>query len=166
MKKASTTLLILASLLLAGQAAARPQQGEPQTKARLRENINTLILVRLTQALDLTEDQTARLFPKLTRIDKEKAELQRRLGAEVRDLRAAVQDPATKEADLLSAVARIRGIRSDIRGLEERFDAVLDENLTPVQKAKYVVFAVDFYRGLGETINRAREMRGKIQRKP
>ena len=63
------------------------RRGDPQARTRLRENISDLYLLRLTRALDLTEEQTAKLYPFLTRVEKEKAELQRRMGPDLRDLR-------------------------------------------------------------------------------
>jgi len=161
---------LAASVLLAGTlalAGGRPQ-ATPQGRARLRQNISTLMLVRMTQALDLTQEQAADLFPVLTRIEKDKADLQRRLGMDVRKLRAALQNGETKESSLLDLVARVGETRRAIRQKDEEFDAALDTSLTPVQKAKYVIFTVDFYRGLGETAARARaRMAGrKVERRP
>ena len=45
-----------------------------QNNRRIRDNIRTLLLLRMTQALDLTEEQTAKIFPKISRIEKEKKE--------------------------------------------------------------------------------------------
>lgn len=167
MSKAKTAALAAALFLITGTwAAAWPAQAGPQARARLRENIDTLMLVRMTQALELTQDQAAKLYPALTKIEKEKAALQASLGADVRELRALLDKPGVKEGDLVDRVKRIRDTRMDIKRKDEDFEAVLDSQLTPLQKAKYVIFTVDFYRGLGEAITRAREVRGKIQRKP
>jgi Spy/CpxP family protein refolding chaperone len=152
-------IFILAFVLLAAAAAAGPVQGAPQARAKLRDNINTLRLLRMTEALELTEAQTAKLFPALTRIDKERAELQDRIGADLRELRAAVGRSPVREADILAIVQRIREMRGSIRQKDEEFDAVLDESLTPVQKGKYVIFLVDFARGLGEKLKEARQGR-------
>ena len=156
----------LACLLLGRLGMAQDASNQGQTRERLRANINTLMLVRMTQALDLSEEQAAKLYPALTRIEKDKAELQRRLGKDVQDLRAAAQKPGIRDADLLDMVRRIRESRLAIRQRDDEFEAILDQGLTPLQKAKYVIFTVDFYRGMGEKVLRAREMRGKITRKP
>jgi len=161
MKADRIVVFVLAVLFLGAWAEARPSQADPQARARLRENINTLMLLRMTEALSLTEEQTAKLFPPLTRIEKEKADLQRRMGIEVRGLRAALQSEPVREPDVLSAVKRIRELRQSLREKDEEFDAVVEANLTPVQKGKYVIFLVDFARGLGEKLNRARQIRGK-----
>lgn len=158
--------LAIACLMAASAAWARAPQGDPGVRARLRENINTLMLVRLTQALELTEDQASRIYPVLTRIEKDKADLQARLAEEIRDLRQALRSAGGADKDLLERVMRIRDIRRAVREKDDEFEEVMDRNLTPIQKAKYTVFMVDFYRALGDRAVRAREARGKILRTP
>jgi Spy/CpxP family protein refolding chaperone len=151
-------IVILAAAVLLG-AASGPLAAQPQTRARLRDNINTLRLLRMTQVLELTEEQTAKLFPALTRIDREKSELQNRVGAAVRDLRAALERTPVREADVLALVQQVRDLRESVRRKDAEFEAVLDEQLTPVQKGRYIIFLVDFARGLGEKLNEARQAR-------
>jgi Spy/CpxP family protein refolding chaperone len=140
--------------------------GDPGARTRLRENINTLMLVRMTQDLDLTEDQASKIYPVLTRIEKEKAGLQARLAEEIRDLRQALRAGGAADRDLVERVGRVRDIRRAVREKDDEFERVMDRNLTPVQKARYTVFMVDFYRALGDRAVRAREVRGKIARTP
>jgi Spy/CpxP family protein refolding chaperone len=161
MKASRIVAFILAGLVIGARGQAQPAQADPQARARLRENINTLMLLRMTEALDLSEEQTAKLFPPLTRIEKEKADLQRRMATEVRTLREALQSEPVREPDVLASVNRVRELRRAVREKDEEFEAVVEANLTPVQKGKYVIFLVDFARGLGERLNRARQVRGK-----
>jgi CRISPR/Cas system CSM-associated protein Csm2 small subunit len=153
--------LLLGGLMLGTWAQAGPLQGGGQARARLRENINTLRLLRMTEVLELTEDQTAKLFPALTRIEKEKAEFQRLLGAEILRLRVAIAKSTASDDEILGLVGRVREIGRSIKEKDEEFDAVLDRSLTPVQKGKYVIFQIDFARGLREKLDRARQIRGK-----
>ena len=152
-------IILFAAAVLMGAAAAGPLQGQPQNRARLRDNINTLRLLRMTEALELSEAQTAKLFPVLTRIDKEKSELQNRMGAAIRNLREALDRTPPREPDVLALVERVRDLRESVRQKDAEFEAALDESLTPVQKGKYLVFLVDFARGLGEKLNQARQGR-------
>jgi Spy/CpxP family protein refolding chaperone len=166
MKTCRIIASFLACLILGTWAMAGPPQGNPQARARARANISTLKLLRMTEVLELTEDQTAKLFPALTRIEKEKAELQRRMGTEILELRAALGKDQVRDTDVLARVKTIRDIRASIKQQDDEFDAVLDANLTPVQKGKYLIFLVDFARGLGEKLNQARQIRGKISQNP
>jgi len=43
----------------------------------VRQNLSTLRLLRLTEALELTEVQTAKIFPFLTRVEKDKLSIQK-----------------------------------------------------------------------------------------
>ena len=166
MKTSRIVVPVLSVVILGTWVLAAPRQGNPQARARVRANINTLKLLRMTEVLELTEDQTVKLFPALTKIDKEKAEFQRRMGVEIFDLRAALQKEHVQDADVLARVRRIRDIRDSVKRKDDEFDAVLDANLTPVQKGKYLIFLVDFARGLGEKLNQARQGRGNISQKP
>lgn len=157
-----TKRFFVASLILTlglGAAwSAQPQN--PQARARLRERISDLYLIRLTSALDLTEDQTAKLYPVLTRVEKEKLALQRDMGNDLRDLRAELAKTQPGEKEVADLTDRIRRARRAIREKDEAVEAALDQALTPLQKAKYLVFTVDFLRNVGENLGRARREAG------
>lgn len=165
-KKALVAALILA--ISFGPALAAPGRGQAggQARNRLRERISDLYLLRLTRALDLTEEQTARLYPLLTRSEKDKAELQRRMGEDLRDLRAELARVVPREETLLLLTDRITQDRAETRRIEAEVDAALERALTPLQKARYVVFTVDFLRGVGEDLGRARGRLVPLKRTP
>ena len=93
--------LAAALALGAWSASWGGQAGDPQTRPRLRERISDLYLLRLTRALDLTEEQTAKLYPLLTRAEKEKAALQRKMSLDLRGLRAELDKAQPREGTLL-----------------------------------------------------------------
>ncbi len=159
---AAALLLVLGPLAMAQGSG----QGDPQMRMRLRENISTLYLLRLTRALELSEDQTSRLFPVLTRIEREKAEMQRRMNVDLLALREVLAGPGRDDGRLLEIVARIRGERRSIREKDDETEAVLEEVLSPVQKAKYLLFTVEFYRTLGHQLERARQLKPGLKRRP
>lgn len=148
------------SFALGGQAADNPP------RAGLRERISDLYLLRLTRALDLTEEQTARIYPLLTRAEKDKAALQREMGLGLRDLRAELAKTPPGEESLLGLVDKIRGARRAIRQKDEEVEAALDGILSPVQRARYLVFTVEFLRNMGENLGRARGARAPLKRTP
>ncbi len=162
-KFAAAVLLAALSPLAAAQGSG--PQADAQTRMGLRENISTLYLLRLTQALELSEDQTSRLFPVLTRIEREKAESQRRMNADLLALREALARPAEDEGRLLELVLRIREERRAIRQKDEETEAALEKVLSPVQKARYLIFTVEFYRALGHQLERARQLKPGVKRR-
>jgi Spy/CpxP family protein refolding chaperone len=167
MKKYGLIGILIAGLSLGSLAAAQEvSQGEPQARTRLRERIGDLYILRLTRALELTEGQTAKIYPLLVRAEKDKAGLQRQLGLDMRELRAELARPRAGEGRLLELVAGIRTRRQAIRELDDEVEAVLDGLLTPLQKARYLVFTVEFLRSVGENLDRARGLRAPDKRNP
>ncbi|MCX6568748.1 MAG: hypothetical protein NT147_06840 [Candidatus Aminicenantes bacterium] len=167
MKKRAPAAAFVLVLALGTLAPAQGSlQGDPQARMRIRENISNLYLLRLTRALDLSEEQTAKLYPLLTRVEKEKTGIQRRMGQDLRDLRAELAGSEAGEQRVLELVARIREARSTIRRKDDEVEDVLDGVLTPIQKARYLIFTVDFLRSIGENLERARGLRGPIKRTP
>lgn len=167
-KRAFVAVLILAQGLGLGAALAAPGQGQAavQPRTRLRERIGDLYLLRLTRALELTEDQTAKLYPLLTRTERDKAELQRRLNLDMRDLRAELAKARPREETLALLTGRVREAREGTRRIEAEVEAVLDRVLTPFQKARYLVFTADFLRSVGENLERVRGPRSPLKRNP
>lgn len=156
---ARSILTVFAAILVAVPVLAQNQPIPP--RQRLQRNLSALRLVRLTQALDLTEDQTAKVYPALNRIEKAKQDIQKDLSENILALRSMCQDPEAKEGDLEAALLRIRGDRGRIKDLDAEADAALEAVLTVRQKARYEIFQIDFLRGLGETMNQARQRMGR-----
>jgi hypothetical protein len=124
MKKYAPAAAVFVLVLALGTLAPAQGtlQGDPQARMRIRENISNLYLLRLTRALELTEEQTARVYPLLTRVEKDKAVIQRRMGQDLRDLRAELAKPGAGEQPVLGLVARIREARSDLRRKDDEVE--------------------------------------------
>jgi hypothetical protein len=141
----------------AGVAQNQPGRRGPD-RERLRENMTNLRLLRMTEALELTEEQTAKIYPFAARIEKEKAEILRGLSAGMTDLRRIIGESGPDDEDL---AARVEAIRKSRRSLQEKdleFERFLQENLSGIQVARYVVFQADFNQAMGERLNRARAL--------
>jgi Spy/CpxP family protein refolding chaperone len=167
MNKCAPAAIFVLALALGSLAPLQGSlQGDPQARMRIRENISNLYLLRLTRALDLTEEQTAKLYPLLTRVEKEKAGIQRRMGKDLQDLRAELAKTGAGEQRLLELVDRVRDARLAIRQKDDEVEGVLDGVLTPVQRARYLVFTVDFLRSIGQNLEKARGLKAPIKRTP
>ena len=121
------------------------------------DNISTLYLLRMVQVLDLTEEQTAKIFPMVTRVEKEKREMNRTIGLLLRELRALVRQRDATEEELSRIMGEVRDLRTQVKKREEELQEFMDENLTIHQQAKYLIFIQDFLRELREKLNKARE---------
>lgn len=166
MRKQALAVVLMLNFGLGAAFASGGSQDEPQGRARLRERIGDLYLLRLTRALDLTEDQAARVYPLLIRAEKDKAALQRRLNIGMSDLRAELAKARPKDEALALLTRGVREAREGIRRVDAEMEAALDGVLTPVQKARYLVFTADFLRSVGENLERVRGLRPPLKRNP
>ncbi len=163
MKRKPVLWIALGVFLISGVAASQNPPGRGwANRDRLRENLNHLRLLRMTEALDLTEGQTAKIYPEANRIEKEKAEIVRELGDEMAELRRLVTEPKPKEGDLAARVEAVKKLRRELQDKDLEFEKFLQSNLTELQVAKYVIFQAEFNRAMGDRLNRARAaMRGR-----
>ena len=121
------------------------------------DNINTLYLLRMVQVLDLTEEQTAKIFPMVNRVEKNKREMNRTIGLLMRELRAVLRQKDAKEEELSRIMGELRDLRTQVKNREEELQEFMEKNLTIHQQAKYLIFIQDFLRDLREKLNKARE---------
>jgi Spy/CpxP family protein refolding chaperone len=155
------TAILGGLLILGGSVLVSAQTNEFQRRQRVRENLVTLRLLRLTQALDLTEEQTAKVYPAINRIEKEKLDIQRKISADINDLRLLINGQAPNETEVDAKNKRIKEARELIRVKDIELDEFLEKNLTTIQKAKYLLFQIEFYRVLNDSLDRVRLMRNK-----
>ncbi len=162
MKKSMTKMAVAGTVMAACFLAVSASAQGPANRQRLRENVNTLRLLRMTQALNLTEEQAARIFPLANRLEREKQEINARIGLEMKGLGDLLKAENPKDEELLVRCAAIRDLRKQVRNKDEEFESFLEGEITPGQRARYLLFTVEFYRGMGEQLDRARALYNRI----
>lgn len=155
--KTRKALLVVLSLGFFGCLMSAQTTGQ-EPLGRARENIHRLRLLRMTEALDLTEQQTAAIYPAASRAEKEKTEILRQLNRGMRDLREGLRGDNPDEAAISDMVKGLKELRAGLLAKDKEFEDFLDTQLTPLQKAKYLIFSVEFNTGLGQQLNRARAL--------
>jgi Spy/CpxP family protein refolding chaperone len=161
MKLKKIAFLFLSMMFFGRLTFVSAQPNGWQNRQKVRENLITLRLLRLTQALDLTEEQAARIYPVINRIEKDKSEIQKQMSVDIADLRLLVNEPAPREADIDAKNRKIKAARESIRVKDVELDEFLEKNLTTVQKARYLLFQIEFFRVLNDSLDRMRMMRNK-----
>ena len=131
----------------------------------VRNNINMLRLVRMVQALNLTEDQVASIMPAMNKNETEKQALQRDLQLHMRDLRLLLGRETPQDQKLEELLRSIKTLKDSLQVKEVEFEKFLEDNLTLIQQANYIIFSQDFYRGLQEQLNNARRTQQHLQQK-
>jgi Spy/CpxP family protein refolding chaperone len=147
---------LITIFLLVSFSEVYAQGHAPRGNKNVRENMFVLRTLRMTQALDLTEAQTAVIFPELNRAEKEKARLQADLAREIMELRQLINNKKVEDREFEDRVAKIADLREKIRSRESEFEKFLFTQLTSAQKARYIIFNIDFNRGMMERMGRAR----------
>jgi Spy/CpxP family protein refolding chaperone len=138
---------------------------ELQNRQRVRKNITTLRLLRMTEALNLTEEQTTKIYPFISRVEEEKMDIQKQIGIKMQELKSTLREQAPKEEEIADKVKSIKDLRRLLKEKDDEIENFLENNLTAIQKAKYLLFSVEFSRDLGEKLNRARMLRRELPRK-
>lgn len=151
--------IFLILIIPAGGQETPPGAGQ----RNLRHNLFTLRSLRMTQVLELTEKQTAVIFPELSRAEKEKAELQRQLAAEIKSLRQLVKADQPRDEEIESRVRQVQELRLKIQEREKAFTNFLFSQLTSLQKARYIIFSLEFNRAIMERAQRLKQAGQKIK---
>jgi Spy/CpxP family protein refolding chaperone len=157
--------IILCLLLLSSILSAAIQDDQPPNRRRARENMRTLWLLRMTRVLELTEEQTAKVFPIVSRIEKEKSEIYQQIRKQVGELRLILREEELDQNDLKNKINKIKELRNLIKKKDEELEARMEENLTLIQRAKYLMFASNFYRDLRNNLDRVRIQRERQRQK-
>lgn len=145
-------------------AFADVQEDKSPYRKGIRENIQMLRLLKMTQALDLTEEQASKIFPAINRVEKEKMKINKEISQKITELKLILDKEKLDENEIQNVMEDLKGLRSLLKGKDEELESVLEENLTLVQRAKYLLFMVDFYRGLREKVNRARILQQRLRK--
>ena len=142
-------------------AAVPAENVQVQEKARrvTRENIVTLMLIRMTRFLELTEDQTAKIYPLFTRIEKEKMQINQQIRRQMREIRSGLSAEDPDPEVLKAKIQTLKELRDALKNKDAELEKHLEENLTVIQQAKYLVFMNAFFNELRESLNRARNLR-------
>lgn len=152
-------------LLLAAGAAAQSPAGRhgPRSLESAPDDMQSFESVklwRMTQALDLNEEQTAKVFPKLHQLQKERRQFRLSYRAMMQELAAMVRDPQVQESLLTKKMEQIEKAEQAFRDFERKNHQEIKTLLNPVQQAKLILFREKFDRDLRQILREIREQKG------
>jgi Spy/CpxP family protein refolding chaperone len=120
------------------------------------ERIEMMRMWRMTEDLELTEEEGAALFPALRKIERERKELNRERGEIMRELRATLRGEHPDTDTLRDLLDRLERNRESARRLDDREADRVKSLLDPERVARYIVFQHDFEREIREIILQSR----------
>src|SRR5262245_37955484 len=133
-----------------------PPQAPPGMRKAVRERMNILRAVKLTNALGLDETTAERFFPLLHRYDERLTPLHRQQGEFVMRLRVEVETGHPDPARLARIIDDLLTIRRQVAALEDERIREVRKVLSPIQQAKLVLVMPRIERDLRRTVRKAR----------
>ena len=166
-----TLALIVALALSGGSVLARPPARgddrppmDQERREKLRERIELIWMWRLTEELDLTEEEGAKIFPILRQYEEKKRTLRDENRELLRELDQLIKANASagKLKKAIQALAENEKKYHEVK--EEGFQKL--EQILPVEKqARYIVFQQEFRREIHGLLRQAKG-RGKGPGRP
>ncbi|OIN97904.1 hypothetical protein COY52_08770 [Candidatus Desantisbacteria bacterium CG_4_10_14_0_8_um_filter_48_22] len=145
---------------------APPAEEQGYKKEELREMLETLRVWKMTKALELTEEQSLKIFPRMNEIEKAREAAGKVRAQAAEELKKMVNSPAGPDREKISEkLAGIEKAESELRSKEEKFREEIKSLLSPVQQAKLVIFLKDFEEDVKRMVAEVRGMRKEAAEK-
>jgi Spy/CpxP family protein refolding chaperone len=136
----------------------RPPPG-PGEGRRPIETIETIKIWKMTEALQLSEDQAIKLFPKLTRLAASRREFHRRQQTLREELAELLRQRPAREVEIKRKLEELDRSEIDFRSLERAVRGELQSILSLEQQARLALFEERFEAEMRRTIYDLRQRR-------
>ena len=140
-------LLLFAPVRLFAQGPPHHPGGPPASTAerkKIRENIETLRMYKLLEALDLTSEQSTEFLPALKEFQDAKRKFHEDRGAFLRELEEALESDEADEKKLEQSLAALERVREEFQTELVKFLTKARATLTLQQRAKLQLFEERF----------------------
>ena len=121
--------------------------------------IETIKIWKMTEALDLSEDQAAKFFPKLTQLEAARREFQRRQHLLRDELAVLLRQRPSRDQDIKARLEELDRTEADFKGRERAVKAELRSILSLEQQARLTLFEERFEAEMRSTIQDLRQRR-------
>ena len=163
MKRAMTALIALSMILLLAQTGWTQENPEnsppPGSRQEALQRITMLRIFKLTEMLELNEEDAARLFPVIQRYDRQFREIMEKKEKLMHRLRQELQQERPDEAKLHKLVDEILVLEREAMRLRTEQFKELKQILTAQQYAKYLIFDQRFREDLNRMLDDIRRQR-------
>jgi len=146
------TLIIIAMLVAFALVFAQPQ-GERSSQSR--DRLLTIKMWKLTETLDLSDEQAAKLFPLLRKYQKTMDSINQRSRKLMQELRKLVGENAS-DKKLLPVLNELESLNKKKAQAQDEMWNTIKSILTVQQQAKYILFEQTFKRRMLELLRKSR----------
>ncbi len=141
------------------QTFRSPPAAPPSGPAEGRRMIDTIRIWKMTEALQLSEDQAIKLFPRLTQLEASRREFHRRQRGLRVELGELLRQRPTREVDIKRILEELDRIDFDFRSRERAVRGELQSILSLEQQARLTLFEEGFEMEMRRTIHDLRRRR-------
>ncbi len=141
-----------------GQPFAPPAPGSPGP-GEGRRLIEMIKIWKMTEALDLSEDQAAKLFPKLSQLEASRREFQRRQRLLRDELADLLKQRPLRDQDVRTRLDELDRTEADFKGRELAIRGEFRLILSLEQQARLALFEERFETEMRRTIQDLRQRR-------
>jgi len=130
---------------------------QPLPKERVREQIETIRMWKLTEALNLSQEQSMRFFPLFNQWEREKRQLDLEGDRLLDEMKLVLKKERLKEKEIRTLLERLEENRVRRGEGQKDFWLRASKILTLRQRAEYLIFQRDFEKRIREIIKGIRE---------
>jgi len=131
-----------------------------------KEMVETIRIYKITEELDLTQDQSVKFFPKLKEM-RDAREVYNAIKMTIGErLNSYLENPDKFKNEIKSLVGELEANETKMRESENRIKKEISNILTPEQQAKFLLFSMKFNQEMREMVGKARDMQRDMQRPP
>jgi Spy/CpxP family protein refolding chaperone len=153
----SATLTLLLAAALAPAQEPRHRDGRrPPPRDDVFQMVDEYFVGNLKDRLELTDDQLARLLPRVRLLQTERRELAQRRFHAMHELRGALRSGKATEAGVQELLRELKAVETEEPVALRRHRDAIDAVLTPVQQAKYRLLEVEVERRVRQALSRSR----------
>ena len=146
---------LLFFLLIYGLAQSQP----PLPRERVREQIETIRMWKLTAALNLSQEQSMRFFPLFNQWESKQRQLGRERDRLLEELKVVLKREKPKEKEIRDLLIKLEENQTKREKGQKDFWGQASEILTIRQRAEYLIFQRDFEKRIREIVKDIREHR-------
>ncbi len=127
-----------------------------------RRLIETIKIWKMTEALNLDEDQAAKLFPKLAQLEASRREFHRQQAALRDQLAELLQQQPLRDREVKARLERLERAEMRFRGREQRIKEALRSILSVEQQARLALFEDRFETEMRRAIQHLRQRHRRL----
>lgn len=152
----ATLALVLAAAPASAQEPRRREGHAWPPRDDVFQMVDAYFVGNLKDRLELTDDQLARLLPRVRGLQSDRRELAQRRFRAMHEMRAVLRSGTATEAGVQGLLREMKAVETEEPAALLRHREAIDAVLTPVQQAKYRLLEVEVERRVRQALSRSR----------